>query len=200
MHAPVGHVVDVHEYPEPIKMPAFGLAAVPLPTKYRRIAPGYQPANVAADGDPTAAADRPLTNSPVDTDAAGAAVRAAPPNSRRDAAATVHANGAADGPSPEPPEANHANKFELTPRTPPAAAAARGAVITGADAAAETETSGALWATGADELVGTSTGTTDFEPSLKPASIIPGCGFTSVAPTPIPARGAATTGAAEPER
>ena len=141
MHAPVGHVADVHEYPDPSRMPAFGLAAEPLPTKNRRIAPGYQPANVAADGDPTAAADRPPTNSPVDTDAAAAAVRDAPPNSRRDAAATVHANGAADGPSPEPPEANHANRFEPTPRTPPAAAAARGAVITGADAAAGTDTS-----------------------------------------------------------
>ena len=142
MHAPVGHVVDVHEYPEPSNMPAFGLAAVPLPTKNRRIAPGYQPAIVAADGDPTAAAVGP-TGSPVDTDAAGADVRAAPPNSRRLAAATVHANGPAAGPSPEPPEANHANRFEPTPRTPPTAAAARGAVITGADAAAGAHTAGA---------------------------------------------------------
>lgn len=120
-------------------MPPFGLASVPLPKKNRNTLPGCHVA--AADGDPTAAPDGPIndagtTGSPVDTEAAGAAVRAAPPNSRRDAAATVHANGAADGPSPEPPEANHANRFELTPRTPPAAAAARGAVITGADAAA----------------------------------------------------------------
>jgi hypothetical protein len=68
----------------------------------------------------------------VDTCAAGAAVRDRAPNSRRLAAATVHANGAAAGPSPEPPRANHANTSSLTPRTPPASA--RGvALITGAD-------------------------------------------------------------------
>ena len=150
-------------------MPALGLAAVPLPTKNRRIAPGYQPANVAADGDPTAAADRPLTNSPVDTDAAGAAVRAAPPNSRRDAAATVHANGPAPDPSPEPPDANHANRFELTPRTPPAAA--RAAVITGADAAAGE----ANPTTGADEpsltaSTESTTGTTESTRESAPES------------------------------
>jgi len=62
----------------------------------------------------------------------GAAVRKPPRNSRRLAAATVHANGAAAGPSPEPPNANHANTSSLTPRTPPAAA--RGvALITGTD-------------------------------------------------------------------
>ena len=127
-------------------------------------------------------------------------MRAAPPNSRRDAAATVHANGAADGPSPEPPEANHANRFEPTPRTPPAAAAARGAVITGADATAGTDTCGALSTIGADEPTGSPTGTTDSEVpaerSPEPASITPGCGFTPVAPTP----GAPTPGPAEPER
>jgi hypothetical protein len=110
-----------------------------LPTKNRRIAPGYQPANVAADGDPTAAADGPnnaaagATGSPVDTDDAAATVREAPPNSRRLAAATVHANGPAAGPSPDPPEANHANTSEPTPRTPPAVAAALAADTTGAD-------------------------------------------------------------------
>jgi len=131
VHAPVGQVAAVHEYPLPSRMPAFGFAAVPLPTKNRRIAPGYQPAYVAADGDPTAAA-RGATNSPVDTDAAAATVREEPPNSRRLAAATVHANGPAAGPSPDPPDANHANTSEPTPRTPPAAAA-RAAVTTGAD-------------------------------------------------------------------
>ena len=120
-------------------MPAFGFVAVPSPTKNRRIAPGYQPAYVAADGDPTAAADGPnnaaagATGSPVDTDAAAGTVREAPPNSRRLAAATVHANGPAAGPSPDPPDANHANTSEPTPRTPPAVAAARAAVTTGAD-------------------------------------------------------------------
>ena len=120
-------------------MPAFGFVAVPSPTKNRRIAPGYQPAYVAADGDPTAAADGPnnaaagATGSPVDTDAAAGTVREAPPNSRRLAAATVHASGPAAGPSPDPPDANHANTSEPTPRTPPAVAAARAAVTTGAD-------------------------------------------------------------------
>ena len=129
-------------------MPAFGLAAVPSPTKNRRIAPGYQPAYVAADGDPTAAAVG-ATSSPVDTDAAAGTVRDTPPNSRRDAAATVHANGAAAGPSPDPPEANHSNTAEPTPLTPPAAA--RGAVITGA-AATGADTTGAdtAGAAGAD--------------------------------------------------
>ena len=139
MHAPVGQVAAVHEYPLPSKMPAFGFAAVPSPTKNRRIAPGYQPAYVAADGDPTAAAVG-ATSSPVDTDAAAGTVRDTPPNSRRDAAATVHANGAAAGPSPDPPEANHSNTAEPTSLTPPAAA--RGAVITGA-AATGADTTGA---------------------------------------------------------
>ena len=165
-------------------MPAFGFAALPLPTKNRRIAPGYQPAKVAADGDPTAAA-RGAAGSPVDTDAAGAAVRDAPPNSRRLAAATVHANGPAPEPSPEPPEANHSKTFEPTPWTPPDAAAARGAVITGAAAAAgadttggDTTTSGAATESdtaGVESLppTGATTGSRDgtsTDPALTPAT------------------------------
>jgi hypothetical protein len=164
VHDPVGHVTDVHEYPEPSKMPAFGFAAVPLPTKNRRIAPGYQPATVAADGDPTAAADRPRTGSLVDTAAAGATVRAAPSNSRRLAAATVHANGLAAGPSPEPPEANHSNTSEPTPRTPPEAAAARAAVITGADTAGA-DTAGADTATSATATDSSTTTGTESPPT-----------------------------------
>jgi hypothetical protein len=175
-------------------MPAFGLASVPLPTKNRRIDPGYQPAIVAADGDPTAAADRPLTNSPVDTDAAGAAVRAAPPNSRRDAAATVHANGAADGLSPEPPEANHANRFELTPRTPLVAAAARGAVITGADAAAGAATAAGATTT-ATSGAATESSTTGGAESLPPtgATTEPRDGTDTTAPRLTPTPPGATT-------
>ena len=115
-------------------MPAFGLAAVPSPTKNRNTAPGYQPVT----GEPTAAPDAATnnagsTNSPLDTRAAGATVRDRAPNSRRLAAATVHANGAAPEPSPEPPRANHANTSALTPRTPSASAARGVALITGAD-------------------------------------------------------------------
>jgi len=126
-------------------MPAFGLSAVPLPMKNRRIEPGCQAPNAAAPGDATAAPINGVTGSPLLTAAAGAAVRDAPPNSRRLAAATVHANGAAAGESPLPPVPNHANRLPLNPRTPPAAA--RGAVITGADAAAGESNS----TTGADE-------------------------------------------------
>jgi hypothetical protein len=67
-------------------------------------------------------------------------------SSRRLAAATVHANGAAAGESPEPPVPNHANKLPLNPRTPPAAARVA-TLITGADAAAGESNS----TTGADE-------------------------------------------------
>ena len=125
------HVDAVHENPLPNKMPAFGLAAVPSPTKNRNTAPGYQPAT----GDPTAAPSDTTgaVGSPLDTCAAGATVRDRAPNSRRLPAATVHANDAAPGPSPEPPRANHATTSSPTPRTPPAAAARGVALITGAD-------------------------------------------------------------------
>ena len=146
------HVDADQENPLPYKMPAFGFAAVPSPTKNRNTAPGYQPAT----GEPTAAPDAAPSDttgsagSPLDTCAAGAAVRDRAPNSRRLAAATVHANGPAPGPSPEPPNANHANTSSLTPRTPPAAA--RGvALITGTDA------------TGGDAT--STTGTPDEPPS-----------------------------------
>jgi hypothetical protein len=95
------------------------------------------------------------------TAAAGAAVRAAPLSSRRLAAATVHANGAAAGESPLPPAPNHANKLPLTPRKAPAAA--RGAtLITGAAATAVEANS----TTGADEpsltaVTESTTGTTE---------------------------------------
>jgi len=70
--------------------------------------------------------------SPLVTVAAGAAVRATPPNSRRVYASAVHANGDAPGSPLLPPAPNHANTPAPTPRTPPDAAAARGAVrITG---------------------------------------------------------------------
>ena len=68
-------------------------------------------------------------------------MRDPPPNSRRLAAATVHANGAAAGPSPDPPEANHANTSSLRPCTPPGAATRAGALITGADTTADGATS-----------------------------------------------------------
>ena len=127
------HVDADHENPLPNKMPAFGFAAVPSPTNNRNTAPGYHPAT----GEPVAAPDAPAAaGSPVDICTAGATARHRAPNSRRLAAATVHANGAAAGPSPEPSNANHANTSSLTPRTPPAAA-----LITGTDATAGDATS-----------------------------------------------------------
>ena len=130
-------------------MPPFGLAAVPSPIKNRRIEPGCQAPNAAAPGDAIAAPINGApgaTGSPLDTAAAGAAVRDAPLSSRRLAAATVHANGAAAGESPLPPVPSHANKLPLNPRTPPAAARVA-TLITGADAAAGESNS----TTGADE-------------------------------------------------
>ena len=137
------HVDADQENPLPYKMPAFGLAAVPSPTKNRNTAPGYQPATGEPAADPDAVTgDNPGSpGSPLDTCAAGATVRDRALNSRRLAAATVHASGAATGPSPEPPRANHANTSSLRPRTPPASAAGAGALITGADAYASEATS-----------------------------------------------------------
>ena len=131
------HVDVDHENPLPYKMPAFGLAAVPSPTNNRNTAPGCHPATGEPVAAPDAAPDAPAaTGSPEDTCPAGATARHRTPNSRRLAAATVHANGAAPEPSPEPPNANHANTSSLTPRTPPA-----DALITGADATAGDATS-----------------------------------------------------------
>ncbi len=111
-------------------MPAFGLAAVPLPTKNRRMLPGCHPPRAAALGEPTpdtdetaAAAADGSTGAPVLTAADGFAVRADPLNSRRAAANAAHANGAAAGPSPLPPPPNHANTEPPRPLTRPDAAA-----------------------------------------------------------------------------
>ena len=136
------HVDADHENPLPNKMPAFGFAAVPSPTKNRNTAPGYHPATGTADDDPTEAINDATgsTGSPVDTCADGTTGRDRAPNSRRLAAATVQANGAAPEPSPEP-KASHANTSSLTPRTPPASAAGAGALITGTDAAGGNATS-----------------------------------------------------------
>jgi hypothetical protein len=121
-------------------MPAFGLSAVPLPTKNRRIDPGCQPPIAAALGEPTPAADETApadgsTGAPVLTAADGFTGRDPPPNSRRAAANAVHANGAAAGPSPLPPPPNHANTFPPSPLTRPAAADITGGAATGAASA-----------------------------------------------------------------
>lgn len=62
-------------------MPAFGFSAVPSPAKTRKMLPGCHPPAVAAV--------------------------AAAPNSRRDAASAVHANGPTTGASPSEPVCNH---------------------------------------------------------------------------------------------
>ena len=109
-------------------MPAFGLSAVPSPMKNRRTLPGCHVADALgeATADPTGPAGPLLL-----TAAAGAAVDTDPFNSRRLAAATVHASGVAAGVSPLPPAPRHAKTSPRKPCTPPAAAR-----ITGAAAAA----------------------------------------------------------------
>ena len=136
------HVDADHENPLPNKMPAFGFAAVPSPTNNRNTAPGYHPATGEPTADPDAApSDTGATGSPEDTCPAGATARDRAPNSRRLAAATAHTNGPAAGPSPDPPEANHANTSSLRPCTPPGAATRAGALIIGADTTAGRATS-----------------------------------------------------------
>ena len=77
-----------------------GLSAVPLPTKIRRMLPGCQPVALALGADTWAAPSFGAAGSPLLMVTAGVAVRAFAPSSRRLAAATVHANGAATGVSP----------------------------------------------------------------------------------------------------
>ena len=127
--------------------------------KNRRTLPGCHVADALgeATADPTGPAGPLLL-----TAAAGAAVDTDPFNSRRLAAATVHANGANVGPSPLPPEPNQPKRFPLTPCTPPAAARAA-ARMEGAAAAAGD-------ATGADEpspapTSESATGAIEFEPA-----------------------------------
>ena len=117
-------------------MPAFGLSAVPLPTKNRRILPGCHPPIADALGAPTPDTDETAdgsTGAPVLTAAAGFTGRDTPPNSRRAAANAVHANGAAAGPSPLPSPPNHANTEPPRPLTrPDTAADITGGAATGA--------------------------------------------------------------------
>ena len=85
-------------------MPACGLSAVPFPTKTRSTLPGRQV--VGAPGADAAAAGveaaTGLTGSAGWLRLAAAAVRDAPPSSRRTAAAAAHGRGVAAGLSPEP--------------------------------------------------------------------------------------------------
>ena len=131
----------------PINNPALGIAASPSWTSAvtsRDINPVKK-----SVGSPCAAAEEAPSDavsignvaggrgSDVDVDAAAGATPVARSNSRRLAAATVHANGAATGEPSEPPEANHDHN------DPPklAAGATRAAVITGADATGGDDTS-----------------------------------------------------------
>ncbi len=124
----------------PNKIPAFGLSAVPLPMKNRRMLPGCHPPIADAAGDATAAAEAagPICDtagsagSPLEVVAAASAVPEPEPNSRRVTANAAHANGAAAGESPPEPEPNHDNSAEPIDFTDP-----RGvAVITGTSAGA----------------------------------------------------------------
>jgi len=115
----------------PNKIPAFGLSAVPLPTKNRRNSPSCQSPTADAAGDATAApgpTNDAAAGSPV-VAAAALAERRSDPNSRRAAANAAHANGAAAGDPPLPPASNHDNRFRPKPDTAPSGGAA---VIAGA--------------------------------------------------------------------
>ena len=113
-----------------------GLSGVPLPTKIRRMLPGCQAPTAEAPGDGTVDPTDATGGSPLVTDAAGTAIRAAPPNSRRLAAAADHAT-VADGSAPPFTAPSHASMPVPTAFTDPEADAARGAeVITGGAAAA----------------------------------------------------------------
>jgi len=108
------------------------------------MAPGDQVTE--ADGDTTAAPNHrapDTAGSPLPNSAAGTDVVRAEPNSRRLAAATVHANGAAAGSPPRPPPPNHANSPELRPLTDPAADARGAALITAAAARGAIDITGA---------------------------------------------------------
>ena len=87
---------------------------MPLPTNTRKTAPGNHPGTAEARGPATAAAAGSLLLS---TEAART-VRAAPPNSRRLAAATVHPNGSDPGPPsaclPAPNQATNVPRGALT--------------------------------------------------------------------------------------
>ena len=136
-------------------MPAFGFSAVPSPTKNRKTLPGCHPPNAAAPADATAAPNNGDTDSPVDTDAAAATVRAEPPNSRRLAAAAAHTTGAAAGESPLLPISSH-DRNELLKLD---AGATRAAVITGA--AATTGSAACVTTAAATEIPESRSATTD---------------------------------------
>jgi len=98
--------------------------------------PGCQAPTAEAPGDATVDPTDATGGSPLLTDATGTATRTAPPNSRRLAAAPVHAN-VADGSAPPFTAPSHASMPVPIAFTDPDAAAARGAeVITGGAAAA----------------------------------------------------------------
>jgi hypothetical protein len=85
LHDPAGQDAASYEKPLPNKKPAFGFSAVPLPTKIRRMLPGFHEPTAEALG---GTADKPITFLAAPTGspllaAAGAVVRDDPPNSRR---------------------------------------------------------------------------------------------------------------------
>ena len=139
-------------------IPPLTLVSVPLPKKKRRMLPGCHAPIADADGEATLAAapTNGPTGSPVVVAAAGLAVLADAPDSRRVAARAVHINGAAAGASPLP-EPNQDNRFDPTSLTEVEAVAARGvAVATGAAVAAGTGDAGEELST---TVVGASTTT-----------------------------------------
>lgn len=154
----------------PNRMPAFGLSAVPLPKKIRRIAPGYHA--VAAEAVlalymTVSETVKSVAFSSTGSVAGSALVVAAAdltvleaPNSRRVAASAVHISGATAGPSPLPPVANQDNRF--APRAPiDAEAVARGAEDEAGVAATVETTEGEEEEAGGSFCTAVSSGFTD---------------------------------------
>ena len=154
----------------PNKIPAFGLSAVPLPMKNRKMLPGCQPPIADAAGDTTAEAAGPISDtagsagSPLEVVVAAAlAVPEPEPSSRRVTAKAAHANGAAAGESPPEPEPSHDNRAEPIEFTDP-----RGvAVITGTSAGTSSTAAAGTGAT-TDSTTAAGAGIGDTSPAGTP--------------------------------
>lgn len=184
-------------------MPAFGLSAVPSPTKNRiRSAIGL------AVNDPVAAADGPTSitgsaGSPLDVAAAGATVFTPEESSRRVNPATAHINGPTAGAPPSPSAPSHDSRLEPISETDPAPAAtdAAGAVITGtapSGTAAGVATTGALSTTTATASTAAAGRPTDSATSTTTSGVIAAPPETTAETTPPSASAAPCTPAAKP--
>lgn len=152
----------------PNKMPAFGLSAVPLPRKNRKMLPGCHAPTAAAAGELTAAAAGPTSESsgsPLEMVAAALAVPEPEPSSRRVTASAAQASGAAAGDPPPLPDANHDTREGPIELTKPRGAAAITGTSTAAPAgtAAIDSTTAAGFGTGAPSFFGAMVSVPDTE-------------------------------------